>query len=494
MNPSTYRVISAVAAFSLLCGQLFASSHSDAPLSKQDPQTNLTDLYAFVSPNNTLTIVVNCHPFSEPGDGVMYERFADDALYSINVANPVTGAVLVTYNFQFSPVSSAAGNYKNKQTILSYGRGTGVGPIANVGDGQQNYTQTYSVTAVNAATSNTTLLGSGFTVPPPNTGSRITPFYNGLTSSSETPALAVSGAMTTAALDTYTQQSIFTASTGEMVFAGSREDSFFADAPAIFDLLDARILGPDGHGQTGNGVDGFKGYNVLTYAIQIPLANLPAPIAYNDAFTGLSHGLGIYASVSRQRITLRSSSGDNTNSGPWIQVNRLGNPLFNEVLVAIQDKDNYNRDVPINDPAKYAQYASTPEIATLINAVFGTSLATSGRSDLVAVFIPDVLRVDTTTGAVPLIGQGGNRLSGLGGDTTNGKWSGWPNGRRLGDDVVDIALTAVASGPSYSSIFLLGDNINANDQTYNYVFPYAATPNAGTRNSKDPLGTIPSGN
>ncbi|MBV9155176.1 MAG: DUF4331 domain-containing protein, partial [Acidobacteriaceae bacterium] len=360
--------------------------------------------------------------------------------------------------------------------------------------GQQNYTQTYSVTAVNAATSSTTLLGSGFTVPPPNTGSRITPFYNGLTSSSETPALAVSGAMTTAALDTYTQQSIFTASTGEMVFAGSREDSFFADAPAIFDLLDARILGPDGHGQTGNGVDGFKGYNVLTYAIQIPLANLPAPIAYNDAFTGLSHGLGIYASVSRQRITLRSSSGDNTNSGPWIQVNRLGNPLFNEVLVAIQDKDNYNRDVPINDPAKYAQYASTPEIATLINAVFGTSLATSGRSDLVAVFIPDVLRVDTTTGAVPLIGQGGNRLSGLGGDTTNGKWSGWPNGRRLGDDVVDIALTAVASGPSYSSIFLLGDNINANDQTYNYVFPYAATPNAGTRNSKDPLGTIPSGN
>jgi hypothetical protein len=87
---------------------------------------------------------------------------------------------------------------------------------------------------------------------------------------------------------------------------------------------------------------------------------------------------------------------------------------------------------------------------------------------------------------VSLVGQGGNRLSGLGGDTTNGKWSGWPNGRRLGDDVVDIALTAVASGPSYTSIFMLGDNINANDESYNYVFPYAATPHAGTTNRKDP--------
>jgi hypothetical protein len=468
---------------------MFASSHSDAPLSKQDPQTNLTDVYAFVTPGNTLTIVVNCRPFSEPGDGIMYDRFADDALYSINIANPVTGQLLVTYDFQFSPVSSAAGSYKNKGTAFSYGIGTAVGAIQTVGDSHQNFTQTYSVTAVNAATSSSTVLGSSFTVPPPNTGLRVTPHYNNAST-----GFAVSGATTSAALDTYTRESVFIAPTGELVFAGSREDSFFADAPGIFDLLDPRILGTDGHGQTGNGVDGFKGYNVLTFAIQIPLANLPAPIAYTDAFTGSSHGVGIYASVSRQRITLRSASGDNTNSGPWIQINRLGNPLFNEVLVAIQDKDNYNRDVPTNDAAKYAKYASTPELASNINLVFGTNFATSGRSDLVAVYIPDVLRVDTTTGAVPLIGEGGNRLSGLGGDLTNGKWSGWPNGRRLGDDVVDIALTATASGPKFSSIFLLGDNINANDQTYNFVFPYAATPNAGTKNSKDPVGSTGSTN
>ena len=476
MKYSMCRTLLTAGTASLLIGGLLASSHSDAALSKQDPQTNLTDVYAFMGPGS-LNLIVNCRPFSEPGDGVMYERFADDALYSVNITHPVTGVLIRTYNFRFSPVSSAAGAYKNLNTILSYGRGTAVGAIVDVGDARQNYTQTYSVSMVDA-NGNTTNLGSNFMVPPPNTGKNTTPSYNDATGS------AISGATTNAGLDKYTRQTVYTTATGELVFAGSREDSFFADTPGIFDLLDARILGADGHGQTGNGVDGFKGFNVLTFAIQIPIASLPAAINYTDAFTGPSRGLGVYASVSRQRITLRNSSGDATNSGPWIQVNRLGNPLFNEVLVALLDKDNYNRDTPTND-SKYVKYAQNPEVAVLINTVFGTNFVTTGRTDLAAVYFPDVLRLDTTTGPVPQIGQGGNRLSGLGGDTTGGKWSGWPNGRRLGDDVVDIALTAVASGPTYSSIFLLGDNVNRNDQTYNFVFPYAATPHAGTKNKKD---------
>jgi hypothetical protein len=508
MNHPIKRLTSVAGAFTLLCGQMFASSHSDAPLSKQDPQTNLTDVYAFITPGtsgNALTIVVNCRPFSEPGDGVMYDRFADDALYSINITNPATGALLRTYNFRFSPVSSAAGNYKDKKTILSYGNGPmGPGSIATIGDAHQNYTQSYSVTVTNAEGFETGTLGNNFLVPPPNTGSKITPLYNGLTASNVTPAFAVSGAMSAATLDSYTKQAVFTAPTGELVFAGSREDSFFADAPGIFDLLDARIVaGPVGSnptalGQNGGGVDGFKGYNVLTFAIQIPLANLPAAMPYTNLFTSkfpaasTGHGLGVYASVSRQQITLRDSFTDNINTGPWIQVNRLANPLFNEVLVAIQDKDNYNRDVPTNDAARYQKYAEMPEIAALINDVFGLGLATTGRADLVAVYIPDVIRVDTTTGPVSLLGlnTNANRLSGLGGDLTSGVWSGWPNGRRLADDVVDIALTATASGPTFQNVIVLGDNVNMNDQFFNLVFPYAATPNAGTRNSKDNTATF----
>jgi hypothetical protein len=476
--------IKAAGALFLAGGTLLASSHSDAPLIKQDPQANLTDVYAFVgmkynnSAEKVMNIVVNVHPFSEPGDGAIYERFADDALFSIHITDPNTGALIYTYNFRYSPISAQNGIYKNKDTILSYGRGTTIGSIESVNSSSQNYTQTYSLTKVVASTGASTVLGQNMLVPPPNVGMKTTPLYD------DSNGIAVSGAASFASLDPYTKETVYTLPSGESVWSGPREDSFYADAPGIFDLLEKRILGPDGHGQTGSGVDGFKGFNVLTFALQIPLSSLPS-IAYKDAFTGASHGVGVYASVSRPRITLRSTSGEAVSSGPWIQVNRLGNPLFNEVLVALKDKDNYNRDVPTDD-AKYATYAENPEIAVLVNAVFGTGFATSARADLAAVYIPDVLRVDTTTGPVPLIGQGGNRLSGLGGDTTNGKWSGWPNGRRLGDDVVDIALTAVASGPTYTSIFLLGDNINHNDQTYNFVFPYAATPWAGPTNRKDP--------
>ncbi|HLK61038.1 MAG TPA: DUF4331 family protein, partial [Chthonomonadaceae bacterium] len=130
-------------------------------------------------------------------------------------------------------------------------------------------------------------------------------------------------------------------------------------------------------------------------------------------------------------------------------------------------------------------YATNPEVVTLLNTVYGLNFVGTGRTDLAAVFIPDVLRVNTSTGPVPLVGQGGNRLSFIGGDMTDGAASGWPNGRRLGDDVADIALTAIASGPTYQTITVVGDNVPENDETYNYVFPYAATPHAGTRNSKD---------
>src|SRR6516165_3511539 len=283
--------------------------------------------------------------------------------------------------------------------------------------------------------------------PPPNVGARTTPAYN------DASGKAVSGAATFAALDRYTRQTVFGLASGEAVFAGPREDGFFADTPAIFDLLDPRILG-GGLGQAGTGVDGFKGYNVLAYAIQIPLHHLPS-LDYQSPFFGPQTGVGVYASVSRPSVTIRLATRDARSEGPFVQVNRMGNPLFNEVLVALRDKDNYNRRTPLEDAA-FATYARNPEVAVLLNTVFGTSFATANREDLVAVFIPDVLRVNTA------------------------------NGRRLGDDVVDIALTAVASGPAYSTITVVGDNINANDQVYNQVFPYSATPHAGPTNRKDP--------
>ncbi len=472
-----------------------AASHSDAPLIKQGPQANLTDVYAFSGTKyndvnqKVLNIIVHVRLFSEPGDGVIYDRFADDALYSIHITNPVSGRTVQRYNFRFSSVT---GGLKNRNTILSYGLGTEAGPVVDVGDGRQNFLQTYRVTRLvkgHKSKKEYKVIGQGLLIPPPNIGNSVTPAYN------DVFGAAISGAADPSELDSYTRQTVYELSSGEVVFAGPREDGFFSDIPGIFDLLNDRILGPDGLGQTGGGVDGFKGYNVLAYAIQIPLESLPS-FEYTAPFTdfsnplpalGTANGVGVYASVSRSRVTLRTSKGKPIQGGPWIQVNRMGNPLFNEALVALQDKDKYNRTAPRRDQ-RFQTYALNPEIASLLNFRFNLGLADSGRSDLAAVYIPDVLRVDTTTDPVPLAGEDAfNRLGFIGGDLTNGKSSGWPNGRRLGDDVIDIALTAVASGPTYDAVTVVGDNVNENDQVYHRVFPYSATPHSGTNNRKDPL-------
>jgi hypothetical protein len=469
---------------------VWGASHSDAPLIKLDPQANITDVYTFVGTKydtpgtKVLNVIVHVRPFSEPGDGVMYERFSDNALYSIHIANPTTGADVLRYEFRFSPVTTG---YKNLNTIFSYGIGTGIGPITSVGDARQNYTQTYSVSKVEGR-KKPVVLGTGLLTPPPNVGRRVTPLYN------DSSGRAISGATSLGSLDSYTAQTLYALPSGESVFAGPREDGFFADTPAIFDLLDPRIVA------TGPGVDGFKGYNVLAYAIQIPVASLPV-FPYTAPFADLAaplpamgdaSGVGVYASVSRPRRTVLKPGKEPQYSKTFTQVNRMGNPLFNEVLVPLQDKDRYNRTSPSGDAVDFATYALNSELATHLNAVFGASFAATGRTDLAAVYIPDVIRVDTTTPPVRLAGQiGFSRLSFVGGDvTTDGagrvKPSGWPNGRRLGDDVADIALTAIASGPSYSTVVVLGDNASANDQVYNQVFPYSATPHAGPTNRKDP--------
>ncbi len=493
MQRNTKTIVSAVALFviagtmaTLNVSPALASSHSDAPLIKQDPQTNLTDVYAFIGTKyddpsvGVLNIVASVRPFSEPGDGSIYERFADDALYSLHITNPSTGDTVIRYDFQFSAVDAG---YKNENTILSYGLGTEVGPILENGDARQNYTQTYSVARTPIETEAHLAL-SGAIVAPPNVGINTTPLYNDET------GRAVSGASSFEQLDSYTQQAIFTGSNGEVFFAGPRDDSFYSDIPGIFDLLNVRILDnngtlADGLGQDNDGVDGFKGFNVLTIAMQIPLDQLP-DFEYNDAFFGTQTGVGVYASVSRPKVTIRKAGNNIESYGDWIQVNRLGNPLFNEALVPFAGKDEFNALSPTDDSV-FATYAANSELASLINIVFGTDFQEADRQDLVAVFIPDVLRVATTTGPVPLAGEMGfSRFGFIGGDTTGGVSSGWPNGRRFGDDVIDIALTAIASGPTYETITIVGDNVAENDIAFNDVFPYAATPHSGTSNRKDP--------
>jgi hypothetical protein len=309
--------------------------------------------------------------------------------------------------------------------------------------------------------------------------------------------VAKPGVSTLAQLDKYTAQSLATLTAGSATyraFAGQREDGFYADVQSIFDLLQLR---------KGKATfDSQAGFNLHEMALEIPVSELG----------GDQQVVGVYATTSRQTMRVLNEGPASTgpiNSGPFVQVGRQGNPLFNEGLVALQDKDLYSRTQPTADATLFEKYARSPELAKLINAIIfnGQKVAPEdNRNDLVGIFIPDVIKVDLSTGAARLAGGGSNfaanpddagfsRLGIFGGDTltstvqtgffNNGTLpGGWPNGRRFGDDVVDIAVTAVLSdlrdpaNPKITSADGI-DNVSKNDSVYSKIFPYAGTPHNG---------------
>jgi len=329
---------------------------------------------------------------------------------------------------------------------------------------------------------------------PPNNQGIATPFYN-QGDNGENPAKA--GVATTAALDRYTAQAVTNLSLGYLAFAGQRDDGFYADIQAIFDLLQLRSPGKDSQG----------GYNIHLMALEIPVSELG----------GDQQIAGVYATTSRRKVQVlrdetdkvhKGDGGDSRQeSGSWVQVARQGNPLFNEGLVALADKDRYSRTSPEADSVLFRKYAESPELARLINLLVlngsGIQAPETNRTDLAGIFIPDVIKVDLSTASCRLAGGGPthptdpddagfSRLSIFGGDTLTSTIQpgfgngvipgGWPNGRRFGDDVVDIAVTAVIGdlrvNPPVIPI-VAGDGVDTNDMAYSKVFPYESTPQNG---------------
>ena len=470
-----------------------ASSHMDAPLITLDPAANTTDVYAFVaqpSGSKVLEVALGVYPFEEPGVGPNKYNFDDNVLYQIIVSKGsdlAAGNDSIIYQFQFTTT------YKTTGTILqSY---TGV--VGTDGDANQNLTQTYTVTKVVGSTS--TVLGTG--IVPPNNQGIATPHYN-LNEDGNQPAKP--GVTTTAALDVYTKGAIATLASGYRAWAGQREDGFYGDINAVFDLLQLRSGG-------NNSFDSQSGYNMHLLTLEIPVAELG----------GDQQIVGVYATTSRRQMTVLTSGASSTApalTGSWVQVARQGNPLFNEALVALKDKDLYSRTKPSSDASLFASYASNPELAALINAITfkGQNVApTTNRTDLVGIFIPDMIRVDLSTGPARLAGGGAqfpaypddagfSNQSVFGGDTLTSTVQagfgagavagGWPNGRRFGDDVISIAVTAVISDLRTTPLTIRSaaniDNVAGNDAVYNKVFPYAATPFNG-RNYQHNMGVGP---
>jgi hypothetical protein len=508
------------AAALLLPNRATASSHMDAPLITKDPAANTTDVYAFVSggehgdTNNYLVVGLGVYPFEEPGIGPNLYNFDDNVLYQIHIcttnkarglpkaaANDVTaGRATISYQFKFNTT------YSDRNTILvSY-----LGVITNIGDPSQNILQTYSVTKIDHTRNNkaTVIVPAGQGLVPPNNEGDATPFYNNGLSGAN---LALAGVADPDKLDSYTRQAVFTNAQGYLAFAGQRDDGFYADVLSVFDLLQLRNPGHDSQ----------KGYNIHEMVLRIPISELGSEM----------QSVGVYATTSRRAISvLRNGANftgsqlahlDNVNKNPfapapegvatveeggWVQVARQGNPLFNEVLVGVVDKDLYSRTIPTIDNAVFAKYALNPEPAALFKLIYNLpnyGAIDVNRTDIASIFIPDVIKVDLSTGPARLQGGGQDDagyspLGVFGGDTLNSKLTGgavsggWPNGRRWGDNVVDVALNALLDSTNLAApgFGLIGPptfttGVTANDEIYNKVFPYESTPQNGRNHTHE---------
>ena len=459
-------LVLSLAAFAMM--PTHASSHREAPLISNDPQADNTDVYAFVSPDrpDTVTIIANYIPLEEPAGGPNFASFGDDVLYAVHVDNNGDGADDVSYEFRFNT------QVRNGNTFLY-----NTGPISSLSDSNWNIRQTYSVTRVTRH-GDSDVLGENIPTPPVNIGPRSTPAYD-----------ALANAAITELPD------------GIKVFAGQRDDPFFVDLGSIFDLAGLRPFNP-AHViplPAAPGVDGVAGFNTHTIAIQVPTAQL----------VGSGPTIGIYASASRPKLTIRGRRGTERAEGPWIQVSRLANPLINEVVIPLAHKDRWNASDP-EDDRRFERFYLEPEVTRLENTLYPVldDAPTTGRGDLVAILLTgvptlnftgdtksDFIRLNTAIPPSGPVGTG-NRLGLLAGD-----FAGFPNGRRLEDDVVDIELRAFACGygPIVGPIIegfgfcagkanrtpnnLLGDGVDKNEKPFLTTFPYVASPHQGYEHS-----------
>jgi Domain of unknown function (DUF4331) len=465
-------------------GAASASSHSEAPLISQDPRADNTDLYAFVSPDRpgTVTLIANYIPLEAPASGPNFYSFDDSVLYEINVDNNGDGKEDLTYEFRFKTQT------RNPNTFLY-----NVGPITSLHDANWNRPQTYTVTLErhDGGKPKEQVLGQNIPTPPDNVGPRSTPHYSSLAS-----------------------QAVENLPGGIKVFAGQRDDPFFVDLGSVFDLAGLRQFNPFhllSLPAEPSGVDALRNYGTHSIAIQVPI---------NQLVQIPNSTIGVYASSLRQKVRVLSKDGTTAGHGKFVQVSRLGEPLINEAVIPLGQKDYWNRSDPADD-AQFEHFYLEPEVSRLENALYGTlpqghaggalqNIDTTGRSDLSLILLTgvpglnftgstksDLLRLNTAltpnpaTGACyhPALGKPANepasRLGVLAGDLC-----GFPNGRRLSDDVVDIDLRAFAQGygsflngafglPDKTPNDQLGDGVDTNDKSFLSHFPYVAAPRSG---------------
>ena len=455
----------------------FASSHREAPLITEDPTMDNTDVYVFRSPDapDTITLIANYIPLEEPGNGPNFYNFSTSGVYEIHIDNNGDGKEDITYQFQFR------NEVVNGQTFLY-----NTGPVTTLQSANLNFRQYYTVNRIvgprrGGVSTSFNPTGASFQVAPANIGPKSTPNY---------AALA--------------DQAVFTLPNGGgKVFAGPRDDSFFVDIAAIVDLLTLRPVQQlhkvPPAAASAPGVDGLKGYNVHTIALQIPISQLVAGGNVPTDPTAANAVIGVWATASRPRVTVLNTAlgapRRQTLSG-LSQVSRLGMPLVNEVVLPLAFKDIFNGSEPAGDLPLYLANADfrnrvlDPEVAKLYTLLYGIAVPPAPRKDIEAVFLTGVkglnqppnvvpaemIRLNT---AIPVTPAASIKNLGV----IAGDLGGFPNGRRLADDVVDIELRVIAGvlvdGFNVFPNNALTDGVDANDKPFLATFPYSALPSAG---------------
>jgi uncharacterized protein DUF4331 len=458
-------VVAAAGAGGVVAALSDGSSHREAPLSALDPTGDDTDLYAFTAPDapDALTVVANWIPFEDPAGGPNFYRFDDRAKYYINIDNTGDGRPDLRYQFRFHT------KVRNPDSFLYALPG-----VSSVTDPKLNVVQTYDVTREkykNGHEVGAKEVAKGLPTAPNNVGPKTIPNY---------AALAA--------------QANRTISGGGKVFAGQVDDPFYVDLGTAFDAINIR----KGTGAQGGGRDDLAGYNVHSIVLQVPKADVTRDGKGVADAKAANAVVGVWASTERPRVQVSGAASaaaakvkakphkaKRSGGGGDVQVSRLGNPLVNEVVIPLGKKDMFNATQPADDLENFGKYVLSPELAKVINILFpGLNVPENDRTDIVQALLTgipgltqiapkapptDTLKVNlgVAPNATP------NRFGVIAGDT-----SGFPNGRRLGDDVTDIELRVIG-GFLKGNKLPLGDGVDQNDVPFRTAFPYVALPHDG---------------
>ncbi|MFO1349311.1 MAG: DUF4331 domain-containing protein [Gammaproteobacteria bacterium] len=483
-----------------------AASHREAPITALDHKADITDFYAFVSYDDPtkVTFILDVDPLLEPSNGPTYFPFDPEIRYAIHIDNNFDAREDIRFEFRFkteyrlpdvftAAVGAGDGLVAPANSPAPVAPGTPVVPPAITaldGPGSEglNLRQSYSVTMVKPAfvRERRFLLSEGLTLfaVPTNVGPRTMPDY---------PNLA--------------QQGIYGLKNGVKVFAGTVEDPFWIDLGAAFDSLNFRATGfpvpgvlsdaQEGDDTKNSAPDDVAGFNVNAIAIEVPISLITQDGKLHQGNDPLAT-IGVWGTTSRPRVKAYTAPGrPAVTSGDFVQIQRMGNALINELIIGIGDKDKWSMSQP-KDDAQFANYDLDPLFARALNAIYADALPipTPPRKDLLPLVqylppiaapgtppgpIADLLRLNTGVPATPEANR--KRMGLLAGDP-----AGYPNGRRVSDDVTDISARAavgVLAGAPFNGFphNRIGDGVNANDAEYPETFPYLGNALSG-RNSR----------